>query len=89
MRWPLGADGLLADPLVATVEAERRRSPAQVLLRYALYSAIRWRSSSHRRRGHRRECAPLRLRAARGSEMRALADLERRERTYWDNSDTP
>lgn len=32
----LGADGLLADPLVASIATERRRSPAQVLLRHAL-----------------------------------------------------
>ena len=32
----LGADGLLADPVVASIATERRRSPAQVLLRHAL-----------------------------------------------------
>jgi len=84
----LGADGLLADPLVAAIAAERRRSPAQVLLRHALQrgQVTLVKSTSPQRIAENARLFDFELREA---EMRSLAGLERGERTYWDNSDAP
>ena len=82
----VGADGLLADPVVSRVAAERRRSPAQVLLRHAVQrgQVALVKSSTPRRI---RENARVFDFSLNDEEMRALDALERGERTYWDNSD--
>ena len=84
----VGADGLLADPAVSWLAAERRRSPAQVLLRHALQrgQVALVKSSTPRRIRDNSRVFDF---ALSDEEMRALAALERGERTYWDNSDSP
>jgi len=82
----VGADGLLADPVVGRVAASHRRSPAQVLLRHAVQRGqVALVKSSNPRRI--RENARVFDFALSDEEMRALDALERGERTYWDNSD--
>ncbi len=84
----VGADGLLADPAVLRIAAERRRTPAQVLLRHALQrgQVVLVKSSTPRRIRENARVFEFSLSEA---DMGALSALERGERSYWDNSDVP
>ena len=84
----VGADGLLADPVVVKMAASHGRSPAQICLRHALQRgqvALVKSATPSRIRENARvfdfELTQL--------EMDHLRRLERGERTYWDNSDVP
>ena len=84
----MGADGLLADPVVRKVARKYRRTPAQITLRYSLQlgAVVLSKSITPKRISENARLFDFELMP---EDITALAALNRDQRTYWDNTQVP
>ena len=84
----MGAEGLLADPVIQELAQKYNRSPAQITLRHSLQlgNVVLSKSVTPKRISENAQLFDFELAPA---DMEALAALNRDERTYWDNTQVP
>lgn len=87
----IGADGLLADPVLCDIAAVHRRTPAQVSLRHSLQrgAVVLAKSLTPSRIAENTRIFDFALTEGEMARLDALDMGREHGRTYWDNSDVP